>query len=161
MVNGIEVFLNIHLHDPLMAPWHREPESFQGLGGTSSGSEPIGTFSEISFKDWFQDNTASCLDHSIPNGGNSERSLRTIRLRNTLTPDRSWVIGLIPKRGLDLKEKTLHASPLNVLEGLPIHTGSAPVLTDAFITLFKDRCLIHPVIEGMKASLRILLGRFV
>jgi hypothetical protein len=62
---------------------------------------------------------------------------------------------------LELPKEFLDAMPLDILEGLPIHSGGTSVRSNSFPRLHQDVTPVNPVVQRMETTPPLALGDHV
>jgi len=139
-------------------PAHKA-DRFQRAGGALLRPESVRALLEVGLEDWLHDDLRRGLYHAIAHRGDPQRPLGAVRLRNVLAPYRLRPVRARLKASLNVEEKRTHAFLLDRRQCLPVDAGSPLVRTHPLPCFRQDVTPADPVVERMKASLPIPLGR--
>ena len=112
---------------------------------------------QVGLEDWFQYQNRRHLYHSIPDGGNSQRSLFPVGLRNIHPANRRGTITLAPQFLRQFLKPSAHSIGLDLLEADSIDSGYPAVGTASPPRLGQNIGPTELVIERVKPITRISL----
>ena len=95
MRNGVEIRLQIRIDNPVASEVDPLVDLSQGLMGALPRSEAIREILEARLEQRLDDDLHCCLNHTISNDRNAERSLRSVGLRDINPSDRQRLVPLL------------------------------------------------------------------
>jgi hypothetical protein len=163
VVDGPEAVPNVGVQHPVGGPVGLDPDGLKGLMGRALGPKPIAGRQEVGLEDRLQDQLRCRHRHPIAHGGDAKRPglARLPRLGDVHPPQRRRPVAPGPKRCGEVAQEARHPGRLDLVDGHTVHAGRPSVGTDLVPGSPQDVAAGDLVVEGMEATVRLLLGTAV
>ena len=158
MRNAIEVAFHVRVINRAAALREVLPHYRQRAVCTPPGSEPVGAFQEVRFKDRFQDQKHRCLDHPVPEVRDAQRPQLPVRFGDIHPPHRSDAVGLFPQLSGQLFKKGFLTFSLDLLDRDPVHSRFAAVGPNLRPCRQQRLGVAHQPIKALEAIPLLLFG---
>src|SRR2546430_4368251 len=158
VVDLTEVVPDIRVEHVVSTPAPSQPQGLQGIRGATLRPESVGARTKVRLENRLQHQSRRRLHHTISNGGDAQRSLPSISLRNVSAPHRRGPIPACSQHGFELTQHPLVPVLLDCRERLSIHTRGTAIPLHPPPCFAQDVTPAHAVVQRMEASFRLPLG---
>ncbi len=159
MRNRIEIRLEVRIDNPMAFKVEPLIDLPQGLVSTLARPKPIREIPEARFEQRFENDLHCCLNYTISNDRYTERSLRSVGLRDEHPSDRQRLVPFPNKLFANIAQKGIDShAVLNFRERLSIYTRSALIGSHLSVCRAKHIFATHLVIQHSEFTCRIRLG---
>ena len=163
--NAVEVAAQVCVHHFRVPRVHQGMDRAYGIQRTAVRSVGVLLRLQVRLENGFEDQHCRHLHHAITDRWNAQRPFFAVRFGNPYPPDWLRSIRLVLEFLRQFTQPLLFAVRFDVRERLPVHTGSAAVVTAPRQRMPEHIAAVHLVVERVEAirgcSLRFGLQRLL